>query len=77
MRLERWEEGFWRRRLLWDRWVPVLTSSVTVWVGITLLALYAIRKRRQRDATIRARWELEEMGLSRLDDDYETDETIH
>jgi hypothetical protein len=54
------EEAFWRRRTLWNRWVPVLTSSMTLWGAITLLALYVIRRRRQRSAAIRRRWEAED-----------------
>jgi len=40
--------------------VPVLTSSVTLWLLITLLALWAIRRRRARDAALRRIWEEEE-----------------
>jgi hypothetical protein len=82
--LERAEAAFWRRRLFWDRWVPVLTSSVTLWTGISLLALYAIRRRRQKDAAIRARWEQEERAFdpdswSGTDrgGDTSRDETVH
>ncbi len=35
------EESFWRRHSFTYRWVPFLTSSLTLWVGITLLAVYA------------------------------------
>jgi hypothetical protein len=55
------EASFWRRHSFWYRWVPVLSSSVTLWIGITLLALFAIRRRRQRDAQILARWEEEDL----------------
>ncbi len=58
--VERFEAAFWRRHSFWYRWVPVLGSSVTLWFGITLLALFAFGRRKQRDAQIRARWELEE-----------------
>ncbi len=54
------EASFWRRHSFWYRWMPVLTSSVTLWIGITLLALFAMRRRRQRDARILARWEEED-----------------
>jgi hypothetical protein len=56
----RFEAAFWRRHSFWYRWVPLLGSSVTLWFAITLLALFAFRRRRRRDAEIRARWELEE-----------------
>ncbi len=58
--LDRAEASFWRRHSLWYRWLPVLTSSATLWLGITLLALVAIRRRRRRDAEMAARWEAEE-----------------
>lgn len=58
--LARVEADFWRRQTLWYRWVPALTSSFTLWVGITLLALFAIRRRRARDAEQRRLWEEEE-----------------
>ena len=62
------ESSFWRRHSLTYRWVPLLTSSFALWTGIVLLALFAFRKRRQRDAEIRARWELEEtLERDRLD----------
>jgi hypothetical protein len=57
------EESFWGRQTFWYRWVPVLTSSVTLWLLITLLALWAIRRRRRRDAAIRRGWEEEEERL--------------
>ena len=58
--LQEAESGFWRRQTFWYRWVPLLTSSAVVWIGITLLALYAIRRRRARDAALYARWDEEE-----------------
>jgi hypothetical protein len=54
------EAAYWSRRTLWDRWLPFATSAVTLWIGITLLALVAFRRRRARTATIHARWDEEE-----------------
>jgi hypothetical protein len=54
------ERAFWRRQTLWYRWVPLLTSSVTLWLLITLLAIWAMGKRRARDAALRRKWEEEE-----------------
>lgn len=54
------EASFWQRNSFLYRWVPILTSSLTLWAGIVLLALVAFRKRRQRDAEIRAQWDLED-----------------
>jgi len=55
---------FWRRQTVWNRWVPILSSSLTLWTAITLLALAAIRRRRVRDAAIRKQWEQEESASS-------------
>lgn len=51
---------FFRRETFWNTWVPFLTSSTALWMGITALTLLAIRARRRRDAEIRARWAEEE-----------------
>lgn len=58
--LEDAESSFWDRQTFWYRWVPVLTSSATLWLGITLLAVWAIRRRRKRDAALRRIWEEED-----------------
>ena len=52
--------SFWRRELLWHRWLPVITSTTTLWLAITLLMLYAARKRRRRDRELTAIMEAEE-----------------
>ena len=54
------QASFWRRHDIWYRWIPVLTSSVTLWLVITLLALVAMRKRRLRDQARMRQWEEEE-----------------
>ena len=54
------EAGYWKRRTLLDRWIPVISSSVVIWGGIALLALAAIRRRHARDAARLARWGAEE-----------------
>jgi hypothetical protein len=51
---------FWRRQTFWYRWIPLLTSSVTLWIFITLLALWAIQRRRERDAALKRMWDEEE-----------------
>lgn len=65
------ETAFWNRHTLWYRWAPILTSSVTLWMLVALLALWAIRRRRARDAEIRERWEAEEERLARRKDEEE------
>lgn len=54
------EEAFWRRQTLWFRWLPLLTSSTVLWIGVTLLALLAFARRRRRDAELAERWAEEE-----------------
>ncbi len=51
---------FWRHQSLWNRWLPFATSSLALWIVITLLALWAFRRRRVRDAAIRQQWDDEE-----------------
>jgi hypothetical protein len=58
--LERAAAAFWRRHRIWHRWVPFLTSSAALWIGVTLLALWAVYRRRRRDAETLERWEAEE-----------------
>ena len=54
--------GYFRREALWTAWVPFLTSSTVLWMAITLLALVAIRRRKERDAALRETWAEEERG---------------
>src|SRR2546425_28312 len=57
--LER-SEAQWRRgSLLLYRWVPGLTGTTALWIGITLLALLAGARRRARSRRILERWEIE------------------
>lgn len=58
--LDRFTQSFWRRHSVWYRWVPILTSSFTLWVGITLLFLLAAIRRRRRDAALRELWDEQE-----------------
>ncbi len=54
------EARFFRHLDFWNKWVPVLTSSTTLWALISLLALYAFKRRRARDAEMKAQWEAED-----------------
>src|SRR6185295_15604645 len=56
------EASYWKRRTFWNRWVPILSSTATLWTGVTLLALVAFRRRSARDAALRASWEAEEQA---------------
>jgi hypothetical protein len=54
-------ERSWRRRMLWiHRWAPVLFSSATAWLGISVLAIVAGVVKRRRRRELWARWEEEE-----------------
>lgn len=66
------QNSFWRRYSIWYRWIPLLTSSATLWIGITVLALLAFRRRRARDAELRQHWLEEELA-----DETPNDETTH
>ncbi|HEX9941993.1 MAG TPA: hypothetical protein VGG03_08255 [Thermoanaerobaculia bacterium] len=57
------ESSFWSRQTFWHRWVPVLTSSIALWMLVTLLAFWAIKRRRARDAALRRIWDEEEERL--------------
>jgi hypothetical protein len=54
------EAEFWRRQRMWTSWVPILSSTTTLWLAITLLALAAIYVRRRRNREIEKHWEEEE-----------------
>ncbi len=57
---ERFAAAFFRRQTFWNRWLPLLTSSTVLWIAITVLALVAFHRRRQRDAELRRLWDEEE-----------------
>ena len=50
------EEAFWDRHRFWSRWGPFLTTSTALWMIVTLIALYAILRRRQKSAELRKKW---------------------
>ncbi|MEM6797487.1 MAG: hypothetical protein AAF725_26195 [Acidobacteriota bacterium] len=54
------EGAFWAQLDLWNRWVPILSSSALLWALITALFLIATARRRARDEEIRLRWIAEE-----------------
>jgi hypothetical protein len=39
------ENQFWDRQRIWTNWVPILGSTTTLWIVVTLLALIAIYRR--------------------------------
>jgi hypothetical protein len=50
------EAVFWDRYRFWARWGPFLTTSPALWMIVTLIALLAIIRRRQKSAALRKRW---------------------
>jgi hypothetical protein len=54
------ETAFWNRHRFWTRWGPFLTTTPALWMGVTVLALVAIFRRRQKNAALRRRWEEED-----------------
>ena len=54
------ESEFWRRQRIWTAWIPVITSSTTLWIFVTLLAVVAIYRRVRRSRDIEKQWEKEE-----------------
>ena len=58
--LKKAEAAFWAHQTVWTRWVPAVTSTIALWIGILGLALYAFKKQRQRAEALKRRWEQEE-----------------
>ncbi len=72
------EQRFWRHLDIWNKWVPLLSSSTTLWMLITLLALWAFKRRRERDAELIAAWDEEErLRLEQLAVESTTDKWVH
>jgi len=64
--IRRAEDRFWGTHSILYRWIPVLSSSFTLWIAITLLFLVAAGRRRQRDARVREAWAAQEQSLEDL-----------
>jgi hypothetical protein len=71
------ERSFWRRQTFWYRWVPILTSSAVLWIGVTMLALWAMGRRRARDAALRRLWEEEDRRLAAAESAPPPDELVN
>lgn len=54
------EASFWKTQTLWSRWVPFITSTLALWLFITFLALWAIRRRRRANRMRVDAWEDQE-----------------
>ena len=55
--LDRTVDDFGNETTLWNRWIPFLTSTVVLWIGITFLALYAFRRRQASRQAQRQAWD--------------------
>jgi len=54
------ESEFWRQQRIWTSWVPIITSSTTLWLAVTMLAIVAIYVRRRRNRELEEQWAKEE-----------------
>ena len=54
------EAEFWHNQRIWTSWIPIVSATTTLWLGITLLALLAIYMRRRRSRQIEEEWAKEE-----------------
>jgi hypothetical protein len=61
------ESDFWDSQRLWTSWLPLLTSSTTLWLAITGLALLAIARRIMKNRAIERKWEEEDRGIDESD----------
>jgi len=61
------ESDFWNRQRLWVSRLPLLTSSTTLWLAITGLALLAIARRIMKNRAIEKKWEEEEKKIDESD----------
>lgn len=62
------ERSFWNRYTFWYRWLPIITSSATLWVFVTALFLIAARVRRRRTADLIESWSTDESDPPSTDD---------
>ena len=58
--LDKAEAAFWANQTVWTRWVPAVTSTLALWLGIVGLAIYAFRKQRQRAKALTRQWQEED-----------------
>jgi hypothetical protein len=50
------QSEFWQRQRIWTSWIPVLSSSTTLWLAVTILGILAIYMRRRRNRQIERQW---------------------
>jgi Peptidase MA superfamily len=50
------EADFWQSQRIWTTWLPIIASSTTLWLAITMLALLAIYMRHRKNRAIEEKW---------------------
>ena len=68
------DSDFWFRQRIWTSWLPVVTSTTTLWMAVTLLSLLAIYRRWRRNLEIERRWAEQDQGLDEMGDTKDTDQ---
>jgi MYXO-CTERM domain-containing protein len=61
------EAEFWSRQRRWTVWIPIVTSTTVLWLGVLALAALAVRRRRRHAEDIRRRWAEEEEAATPAD----------
>ena len=51
---------FWSRQRFWTTWLPIVSSTTTLWLAVTMVALLAIYRRWRRNLEIEKKWEDED-----------------
>ena len=54
------EGEFWRRQRIWTTWLPIIGSSTTLWLAVTMVAILAIYMRRRKNRALEEQWAKEE-----------------
>ena len=49
------EAEFWRRQRMRTSWVPIITSSTTLWLAVTMLAILAFYMRWRKNRAMEER----------------------
>jgi hypothetical protein len=60
------DSEFWLRQRIWTTWVPLITSSTTLWLAVTMLAILAIYIRRRRNRELEEQWAKEDDDVDSL-----------
>ncbi len=54
------EAQFWHSQRFWTTWIPIIGSTTTLWLAVTLLAILAIFGRRRRNRELEEKWARED-----------------